>query len=101
MLPEGFIPNEKSGDHSRAGAECKKCDRRRRCGRHAEEFREHAFASCRILIEENADRLVLPERLQYVARCTFSLNRNIAAGGSIMGNEFLNSRVIDRPDDKL
>src|SRR5438067_5254587 len=101
MFSEIFVPDQKTGNHRRACPQRKQSDGRSSCGRYPEEVRKYAFAACGVLIEKNSDRFVLPQGFQNVPRRSSSLYRKIAAQHPITGDQLLDSRIVDRPHDKL
>src|SRR5689334_20158573 len=95
MLSQTRIPNQESRNDGRACPQGEQSERRRRCGGNSEELGKNAFASRRVLVEENSDSFVLPQRLQDVARRTSSFDRSVATARAIRRNQSFNARIID------
>src|SRR5215472_12783668 len=100
VLSQTRIPNQESRNDSRARPQGEQGEGWRRCGRNSKELGKNAFASRRVLVEENSDSFVLPQCLQDVARRTSSFDRNVAAARAIRRNQSFNARIIDRSNHK-
>ena len=101
MFSLAFFPNQKSGQHGCSGAQGEGGDSGGGCGGNAEEVYENPFVSRRVLIEQDSDSFILAERFENVAGGASPLNRSIATHGAVMGNQIIDSRIIDRADDEL
>jgi len=101
MFSKAFVPDEKTGNDGGICPQCEESDRRRRCRRNSKEVCEDAFLSRRVLIEKDSDGLVLPEGFQNVACSASALDGDIATRRTVIRNELLDSRIVNRPDDEF
>src|SRR5215831_15669493 len=100
VFSQTLIPNQKSWNDCRARPQGEQGDRRCCRSGNSEELGKNTLAAGSVLVEQNSDSFVLPERLQDVARRTSSFDRNVATPSAIRRNQSFNARIIDRSNHK-
>lgn len=96
-----FVPKRKTWNNRRPTVMRQLSEHRARTSKPAEKVDENAFRNSGVLIDEDADRLIILQRLDYGTRRVLFVNQPVSGESAAILYQGVDTRVIQRPNHNV